>query len=396
MAAELPPAAFSGFARTWLDQHIAPRRKPSYARRVEVTLRVHLVPFFGDIQLSAITPRLVDQYVVRATTRKRAGKPPSMKTINEEIGVLSSMLSTAVRWGYLHANPCARVERLAVARPAWSFYTAEQSALWLDTAARVAPAWLPLFFTGFRTGARLGELCALEWQDLDLVERRMHIARSVHRGHVTTPKNGRDRWLDLSPQLAELLAEHRRSHPRWVRVFPGRNGSYLNRDNIKHPWTRITAASGLPPIRLHDMRHSCASQLVIAGVPLAVVKEILGHSSIAQTERYAHLSRPVIQSAVALLDTPRRVATPPKPEMKNAGNPASNEEREMVEAAGVEGEGDNPPIPGLDPPYVPSAAALPRRTPRTWRMRRHCVTPPSAASWRRLGAFTARLRTGGR
>lgn len=69
-----------------------------------------------------------------------------------------------------------------------------------------------------------------------------------------------------------------------------REGSHLTRDILKHPFVRVLRAATLPTIRIHAMRHSFASQLVIKGVPLRGVKELLGHSDIRQTMRYAHLT----------------------------------------------------------------------------------------------------------
>jgi site-specific recombinase XerD len=79
----------------------------------------------------------------------------------------------------------------------------------------------------------------------------------------------------MSPQLAAVLRAHR--HLRGPLVFSREDGRYLTRDVIKHPFDRATRKAGLLTIRLHDLRHSFASQLVMDGVPLTAAKELLGH-----------------------------------------------------------------------------------------------------------------------
>jgi site-specific recombinase XerD len=76
----------------------------------------------------------------------------------------------------------------------------------------------------------------------------------------------------------------------------------VRRETLLHPWKRVTRASGLKAITPHDMRHSFASQLVMLGAPLAHVQELLGHSTIAMTQRYAHLAPGTTAPWVALLD----------------------------------------------------------------------------------------------
>lgn len=332
-------AAFSGFARLWLDTHVRVKRKPSVFRRYESICRVHLVPFFGDAQLSSIDVLRVEQLTAWASARAHpdTGERLKPKTVNEIVGCLSSMLSAAVRWKYLRANPCEGVERLALPPEArrFAFYTAEQSEAFLARAAELVPEWYPLFLVGFRTGLRLGELFALEWGDVDVVSGVLHIRRSHHRGETTTPKSGKERTVDLAPSAAAMLRQIR--HLRGPLVFCAHDGSHLNRDMLKHPWERVIAAAGLPRIRPHDMRHSFASQLVIRGVPLRAVQELLGHATIQMTERYAHLAPGATRAHVAMLDhtvsgSGHILVTPDV----TAGPKRRNYTRKVVEAAGVE------------------------------------------------------------
>ena len=170
--------------------------------------------------------------------------------------------------------------------------------LWLDLEPEQAAARLasrPGAMTAFEGHA------ALRWADVDLEQRRLHVRRSWYRGAITTPKGGRARVVDLAPSAASLLARVVPLAGAEL-VFANPDGSPVTRDQLKGPWERVTRAAGLPRTTPHDARHSFASQLVQAGVALPAVQQLLGHTDIRVTMRYAHLAPGATASAVALLD----------------------------------------------------------------------------------------------
>jgi len=299
---EPPPAAFSGFARKWFDTHVMVNLKPTTQRRYETIIRVHLVPYFGDRLISGIMVLDIEQF--KAENMKsvvaNTGKKIANKTVNEHLGVLSSMFSSAVKWGYLKENRCRSVPRLRLPVQELQFYERKQTAVFLRKAAKLEPDYFALFATAFKSGLRLGELIGLEWGDLDFVTRRIHVQRSYSEGHTTPPKSGRPRFVPMSPVLSDILKAHR--HLKGKLVFSQPDGTHLTRDIVKHPFDRVIRASSLHRIRIHDMRHSFASQLVMEGVPLKAVADLLGHAETRTTERYAHLAPPALQSYVNLLD----------------------------------------------------------------------------------------------
>jgi integrase len=306
----LPAAAFSGFAAHWMSLHVETECKPSVVRRYESIIRVHLLPFFGDQQIATIDWHRVTEFKAanaRAISPE-TGRPLSRKTVNEHIAVLSSMFERAVEWRYLRMNPCRGVRRLKVPPTTFKFYVRQQSEAFLAAALRVEPKWYAFFLVGFRTGLRLGEIIALEWGDLDLVTGQLHVRRSRTRNKTTPPKGGRERIVEMSPAVVAALKEHR--HLNGDLVFPQADGSHVTRDIVKHPYGRVIRAAALPAIRIHDMRHSFASQLVIAGVPLKAVQELLGHTDIKMTMRYAHLAPGAKTDYVRVLDEPAPTSEP--------------------------------------------------------------------------------------
>ena len=293
----LKDAPMSGFAKHWYDTHVQVNLKPSTVRCYEQALRVHLVPFFRDQELKTIEIEQVELYKAR---KLKEGLAP--KTVNNHLGILSRLFTDAVRWRYAAANPVTTVNNLRSGPQELTFWDRVQSEAFLAKVRSLRPPWEAFFTCALHTGMRLGELLALRWGDVDFVKRQLIVRRNYTHGHEGTPKSGRNRVVPMSDTLFEVLRSHR--HLNGDLVFPDDTGSYLRRSKVKHPFWTCTRAAGLPRIRIHDLRHSFASQLVMAGVPLAGVKELLGHSDVRMTMRYAHLSPAATAEYVRVLDGP--------------------------------------------------------------------------------------------
>jgi len=254
-----------------------------------MTLRVHLKPAFGKLRLDAIGPKQIEAY---KATKVAARKTP--KTINNHLTVLRKLLHVAAEWGKLKSIPPIRW--MKVPQPEFDFLTFEESDRLI---AATEPSWRAMIVVALRAGLRLGELCALRWDDVDLVAGRLLVRQSVARGIVGTPKNGRMREIPLSAFTVEALKAHRRGKAKLVFAQHGRMNK---KDECKWPLRRACRNAGLREVGWHALRHTFASQLAMKGVPLGSIQELLGHSTIEMTMRYAHLSPEVGRAAVSLLD----------------------------------------------------------------------------------------------
>jgi integrase len=277
------------FADRFLDTYATTNNKPSEIESKRSILRVHLVPELGDVRLDRIGAPEIEVYKAK---KLKAGL--ARKTINNHLTVLRKLLSIAAEWGLLASVP--QVKWMKPPPPEFDFLTFEEADALIAAADH---EWRAMITTAVRTGLRLGELLALRWIDVDLDSGRLMVRRSVSRGVVGTPKNGRTREVPLSRQATSALHEHAR---RGALVFCSATGAMLTKGATRWPlWTACTKA-GLRRIGWHAMRHSFASHLVMRGAPIRTVQELLGHSTIEMTTRYAHLSPDARRSVVELLD----------------------------------------------------------------------------------------------
>jgi integrase len=139
------------------------------------------------------------------------------------------------------------------------------------------------------TGARMGEQRAIRWSDVDFALRRIHIRQSAPKwlDEEKAPKSNRQRWVDLTPELAAAL---RSSRHGGALVFCNDDGTKLAPGQFHEILWAAQRRAGLRRIKWHELRHSYASILASGGMPLFILRALLGHSSVKMTERYAHLA----------------------------------------------------------------------------------------------------------
>ena len=161
----------------------------------------------------------------------------------------------------------------------------------------------PLFYTAIFTGTRRGELLGLRWGEIDWVNSKIHLERSVYKGRFKEPKTENStRDIDMGPNLKEVLKWHKSKQNEarlkvggvWADndlIFCNSTGSVLDGDNLlKRDFARISKRSGLRHFRIHDFRHTFASILISAGHSLKYVQHQLGHGLIQVTfDVYAEL-----------------------------------------------------------------------------------------------------------
>ncbi|TAM46261.1 MAG: site-specific integrase [Gammaproteobacteria bacterium] len=254
----------------------------------------HLYPAFTGRNLREISAANVRKYI---DDRKAKGAKPA--TINKEVGLLSAAINYArMEWDWEIPNPAAgRRLREPEGRLRW-LTRAEAGALIRAAEAQRRAPHLPDFIRlALNTGCRRGELLGLEWRRVDLQRGLLYL-----EGDHT--KSGRRRYVPLNQAARGALLSRMRFRAKYCPaspwVFAARSGKRIQ--SVKTAFASACEAAGIEDFRIHDLRHTCAAWLVSAGVPLPEVRDLLGHSTVTMTERYAHLAPENVRAAVQRLD----------------------------------------------------------------------------------------------
>ncbi len=261
--------------------------------RIIFALR-RLKPFFEGKVMEELRRSDIAYYI-----EKRKAGGISNATINRELDVLSAAINHArYKWEWEIANP---IERMSLKEPEgrlrWITRAEANSLIREGERDPKSPHLADFIRLALNTGCRKNELLTLEWDRVDLKANRLYL------GGMHT-KSGKRRIIPLNDEARKALsgrslfrAEYCPDSP-WV--FAHKNG-----DQVKYMQRGFKAAcdrAGILDFHVHDMRHTFASWLVMNGVPLLEVKELLGHSTIEMTERYAHLAPDNHVRAISVLD----------------------------------------------------------------------------------------------
>jgi integrase len=277
------------FAPRFLDGYArANRQKPSGIAAKETILRVHLVAHLGSTKLDAISNEAVQR--LKHALQRRSGK-----TVNNVLTVLNVLLKTAREWGVIEQMPCT-IRLLPIPKASAGFYDFEEFERLVDAARTLDRTAHLIVLLGGEAGLRCGEMMALEWSDADLAKRQLAVQRSDWKGHVTTTKGGRVRYVPMTVRLATALRDHR--HLRGPRVLIHADGAPLTQKVVQDHVRR----AGLDKSGVHRPRHTFCSHLAMRGAPARAIQELAGHQDLATTQRYMHLSPAAIEGAIRLLD----------------------------------------------------------------------------------------------
>jgi integrase len=268
--------------------------KPATIDAKESHLRHHLVPRFGSKRLDEI-----DDVDVEDLKLGLARKGRSPKTINNVLTTLRNILVNSRKRKLIAVLP--EIEWQHTALPAFDYLRFDECERLIAGAVK-DEEWSCAVLVAVKTGLRLGELRALRWEDVDLVARKLHVRVNLWRDHEGTPKNGRTRMVGLPASAVAALQRHR--HLRSERVFVDLAGRDYSIGTWRYALKRACLRAGLRVVGWHVLRHTYASHLAMRGEALTVIRDLMGHGTIAMTLRYAHLAPAMTQAAVAQLDEP--------------------------------------------------------------------------------------------
>ena len=305
------------FLEDWLTNALPGTVAPSTLQQYRDVCRYYIIPIIGQKRLVNLAPTDVAK-MVRTLGTEYKRKDGTIGLAPHTQRIARSVLRRALRWaekeGMLARNVAQLADGVKVGESAGRTLTPEQARALLDSVAdhRLAAAYT----VALSLGLRLGELLGLAWSDLELdaTPPRLTVHRALKRidgvGLVldTTKTKASRRTVHLPPTCVAALRTHRtqqvaeRLHagPLWTAlplesdlVFRTPFGLAIDPDNFRHTTYKVTEDAGLGRWSPHELRHSCASLLIAQGVPLKLVSELLGHTSIRITaDVYGHLLEP--------------------------------------------------------------------------------------------------------
>jgi integrase len=285
----------------WLD-HVDDKLSPTTMREYRRLVSKMIDPDLGQLTLRRVTTQRLDAYCA-GLVRERGLSPASVRHVH---AVLRGALDQAVRWGWIPTNPAASASPPKIRRREINPPEIGDTRALLAAADEHDPSFGALLRVLAATGARRGEVCGLRWSDLDRPSRTLSIQRSVasvaggtvvkdtksHAARRIAIDTDTLAVLDAQLERAEALAAVCRLefNPDGFILTMEPDGSQpLHPDTVTGNFRRVCDRVGLTGMRLHDLRHLHATQLLAAGVPVRTVSGRLGHANAATTLNvYAH------------------------------------------------------------------------------------------------------------
>jgi integrase len=276
--------------------------------------------YFSSYKLDDISKWEMQQWITRMLKRGL-----TKTTINRRVSCLKGALTKACEWGIIDSSPLRGMSNLKIDNAANIRYLSfgEESRLreallerqeeqrrardnhlkWREKRSKMPPYPLnaqftdhlmPITILALNTGMRRGEIFNLNWNDIDFYKRILTI-----KGE--TSKGGKTRHIPLSKEAQDTLIKWQDSTKQEGLVFKSPQTGHKI-DNISTAWQNLLKRANIKNFRFHDLRHHFASKLVMNGVDLNTVRELLGHSDLTTTLRYAHLAPEHKAKAIAVLD----------------------------------------------------------------------------------------------
>jgi integrase len=262
---------FKEFADKYIEEH-SKRKKRTWPRDLGSLNK--LLPVFGDMYMEYITPKMVDDYRQR---REKEGVKPS--TVNREHALLKHMFTKAIEWELVKDNPAKRV-KMAKETPRVRFLTEiEKDNLLQAVKCSHADYLEPIVITALNTGMRKGEILGLKWEDVDFNRRVVRVRQT---------KTDQLREVPMTDWLYEILWEWRQKRLAFRYVFNDINDKPIK--SFRTAWEVALEKAGIKDFRFHDLRHTFASYMRMAGMDIMSIKEMGGWKTLDMVDRYSHIS----------------------------------------------------------------------------------------------------------
>jgi integrase len=274
----------------FLEEKYAPWLKSRNPKTAEKTIKAFesSFPTLMDFQLSDINAWEIEKW---RNKRLTDGVKPA--TTNRQINTIKGCLSRAVEWGAIDSHDLNKVKTLTVDNSKVRYLSKDEEARLRDKLQICDTDFLEVIvILALNTGMRKGELLSLEWNHVNFDNKILTV-------DFQNAKSGNTRHLPLNTQAFNTLKQWQQETDGVGFVFKDKNNAQLK--DFPYVWGALLDEAQITNFRFHDLRHHFASKLVMASVDLNTVRELLGHSDLKMTLRYAHLAPEHKAAAVNLI-----------------------------------------------------------------------------------------------
>ncbi len=301
-------STFRETAEYWMENVAKEKLAPKTFERYESLFKRIFASSIGSTKLRDIDQQQLNEFyfsLLKPGTNEKTGEPLSPKTVREYHNIISRVLNAAWRWGIVNENISKRAEPPTVHRKQIECMSEEEARYVLQLLEEEPIQYRVMITVLLLCGCRRGELCGLEWKDVDFEKSTIHIRRtSQYVNHQIITKEPKTmssiRNLSLDTHTAGLLREYKgwQSAQRlqagkfWQdcdRLFTKADGTPIHPDTVGDWWDKFQEKHGLKHYTLHSLRHTNASLLIAYDTDVATVSGRLGHADASTTLKiYTH------------------------------------------------------------------------------------------------------------
>lgn len=290
------------------EEDIQNNRKISYLSTQKNNYERHIKPYFQNVNLNKLSYENIfefREYLKTKPKKQNDNQHLSNNTINKIIILLKKIFDTGVRKSLIDKNPVENLRKLPINKKIITFWSIEEFARFRKLITKEEKSYDLFFTVAFFTGMRMGEILALNWNDINLLTNTIHVTKTAYflnkRNHINSTKTrAGTRYITINNKLANMLREWKQEQTTLLKEFIDDIDNLqviqsspisITKNMIDKKFKQILLRNNdIKKIRIHDLRHSHASLLINQGEDYLVVKERLGHASITTTiDTYSHL-----------------------------------------------------------------------------------------------------------
>lgn len=281
----------------WLDYKHAIVKNSTYMK-YRNSINKHIIPKLGSFDIKILDNNLVQKFINQKLSAEKCSLSP--KSVRELVNIIKNTLAYAGNYGFQSKCKCELLIVRNSFKPIRVLNKNEEKAL-LNTLESDTDIFKLGILISLLTGVRIGELCALRWEDVDFKECVITVNRTMQRVQVegkdnkteiiiTTPKtNASIRQIPIPKMLVDYVIGFKSSNDQYI--LTNKNGNYIEPRVMQYKFKKYIQIAGISDANFHALRHTFATRCIEAGVDVKVLSEVLGHSKVNITlDRYVHNS----------------------------------------------------------------------------------------------------------